>query len=123
MQNAKTIAVLGATGSAGMQALDVARARGHKVDFLSVNKNVKGAERAAREFSPRAVAVADESAAADLKLRLADTNVKVLAGKEGIIEGIYNSESETVVNAIIGEAGLMPSLAVIDKRKRLTSFR
>ena len=119
MQNAKTIAVLGATGSAGMQALDVARARGHKVDFFSVNKNIKGAERAAREFSPRAVAVADESAAADLKLRLADTSVKVLSGKEGIIEGIRASKSETVVNAIIGEAGLMPSLAVIDEKKRL----
>lgn len=115
----KNIIILGASGSVGRQAQDVARARGYKIDALSVGKNVAEAERAAREFNPRVVAVADEAAAADLKLRLADTEVKVASGKQGICDMIAESPAETVVNAILGEAGLAPTLAAIDSGKRL----
>ena len=115
----KKIAVLGATGSVGLQALDVASARGYKVDFLSANKDASGLESLARKFMPREVALADEKMALELKASLADTPVKVLSGKEGIISGIYSSDSDTVVNSILGEAGLMPTLAVIDAGKRL----
>lgn len=115
----KNIVILGASGSVGRQAQDVARARGYKIDALSVGKNVAEAERAAREFNPRVVAVADEAAAADLKLRLADTEVKVASGKQGICDMIAESPAETVVNAILGEAGLAPTLAAIDSGKRL----
>ena len=115
----KTISILGATGSVGTQALDVARARGFAVDFMSANRDVTAMEGYAREFNPSCVAMADESAAADLRLRLADTDIRVLSGDEGITEGIAASRSETVVNSILGEAGLMPSLAVIDSGKRL----
>ena len=110
----KNIIILGASGSVGRQAQDVARARGYKIDALSVGKNVAEAERAAREFNPRVVAVADEAAAADLKLRLADTEVKVASGKQGICNMIAESTAETVVNAILGEAGLAPTLAASD---------
>ena len=58
----RTIAILGATGSVGTQALDVARKREYRVDFMSAGANVTAAESAAREFHPRAVAMADESA-------------------------------------------------------------
>ncbi len=115
----KTIAVLGATGSVGTQALDVARQRGYKVDFLTANSDVKTLEAYAREFKPSFAAMADESCAEDLKLRLSDTDIKVLSGTEGIREGIMLSKGETVVNSIIGEAGLAPTLAVIDSGKRL----
>ncbi len=115
----KTIAVLGATGSVGTQALDVARQRGYKVDFLTANSDVKALEAYAREFKPSYAAMADESCAEELKLRLADTGIRVLSGTEGIKEGIMISKSETVVNSIIGEAGLAPTLAVIDSGKRL----
>ncbi len=115
----KTIAVLGATGSVGMQALDVARSRGFFVDLLSANTDVRAAEALAREFHPKYAAMADEAAALDLKMRLADTDTVVLSGESGICEGISESRSETVVNSIIGEAGLIPSLAVIDSGKRL----
>ncbi len=115
----KTIAVLGATGSVGTQALDVAAKRGFKVDFFSVNKSVDEAERLARLHSPRALAAADEASARELKTRLSDTDIRVLSGEEGILEGIASSSAETVVNSIIGEAGLLPSLAVIDSGKRL----
>ena len=115
----KTISILGATGSVGLQAIDVAEKRGYTVDFISANRDVKGVERVARRLRPTAVAMADESAAAELKMILADTNIKVLSGSAGITQGIADSKSETVVNAIIGEAGLMPTLAVIDSGKRL----
>ena len=115
----KTVAILGATGSVGLQALDVARARGYRVDFMSAGKNVLSAENLAREFNPKAVAMADTDSARDLKLRLQDTDIKVLSGEEGIISGISESEAQTVVNSILGEAGLLPSLAVIENKKRL----
>ena len=115
----KIISVLGATGSVGRQALDVARERGFFVDFLCANRDVNLTENYAREFRPRAVAMADEASARNLKARLADTSVRVLAGDEGIKEGIMTSKSETVVNSILGEAGLLPSLSVIESGKRL----
>ncbi len=115
----KKIAILGASGSVGTQALDVARTRGYSIDYITVGKNAAFAERAAREFAVRYVAVKDESAYKDLKARLADTDVRVLGGAEGITEGIGLSGAECVVNSIIGEAGLMPTLAVINEGKRL----
>ena len=115
----KTISILGAGGSVGRQALDVARSRGYVVDFLCANRNAEDMESFAREFKPLRVAMADEIAARDLKCRLADTDISVLAGEEGICEGIALSKSETAVNAILGEAGLKPSLATIRSGKRL----
>ncbi len=115
----KKIAILGATGSVGRQAQDVSLSRGYRVDFMSANSDSVSLEEAARRFSPRAVAMADITAAADLKVRLADTDIKVLSGEEGIIEGINSSEAETVINSILGEAGLLPTLAAIDAGKRL----
>ena len=115
----KTISVLGATGSVGLQALDVARRHGHTVDFLCAHKNFKATEALAREFSPRAVAMADPAAAAELSLRLRDTDVRVLSGEAGILEGIASSKSDVTVNAILGAAGLRPSLAVIETGSRL----
>lgn len=115
----KTIAILGATGSVGMQAIDVAEKRGYAVDFMSANRDSKGMEEASRRLHPKTVAMASARAAAELRAMLADTDIKVLSGKEGIAQGIADSKSETVVNAIIGEAGLLPTLAVIDSGKRL----
>jgi len=116
---AKIISVLGAGGSVGRQALDVARSRGFSVDFLCANRDAEAMESFAREFKPTRVAMADEAAAKDLRCRLADTDISVLSGEEGICEGIALSRSETVVNSILGEAGLKPTLAVINSKKRL----
>ena len=115
----KTVAILGVTGSVGVQAQDVARARGYKVRLISANKNVSEAERAAREFLPETVAMADEEAARDLCTRLADTNIKVVSGEDGICCAIKEMQCDTVVNAILGEAGLMPTLATIESGARL----
>ena len=115
----KIISVLGATGSVGRQALDVARERGFLVDFLCANRDALLLEEYAREFKPRSVAMYDEQAARDLKTRLSDTSVKVLAGIDGIKEGIATSKSEVAINSVLGEAGLVPSLEVIKSKKRL----
>ena len=115
----KSIAILGVTGSVGTQAQDVARKRGYRVDLISAKENVRDTERAAREFLPKIVAMAGEKAAADLKIRLADTRVKVVSGEEGICEAIKETGCDTVVNAILGEAGLMPTIAALKSGNRL----
>lgn len=115
----KTIAVLGATGSVGTQALSVASARGYRVDYMTAGQSSRELESYAREYKPRYVAMASESAAGDLRVCLADTDIKVLSGKDGILEGIRKTSAETVVNSIIGEAGLLPTLEVIEEKKRL----
>jgi len=116
---AKTVAVLGATGSVGTQALDVARSRGYNVDFISAGSNWQALENIARELKPRAVAMASPDDARLLALALKDTPIRVLCGEEGIEEGIATCSAEVVVNSILGEAGLLPSLAVIASGKRL----
>lgn len=115
----KTVSILGASGSVGTQALDVVRRSGYKLDLISVGSNIKFAEEVAREMKVHTVAVADEKSALSLKAAMRDTNTRVLGGKDGIIEGIHESKSEVAVNSIIGAAGLLPSLAIIDSGKRL----
>lgn len=115
----KTISVLGSTGSIGTQALDVARAGGYRVAALAVGSNIKLAEEQAREFSPKIVAVYDESAARDLKIRLKDTDISVVAGNEGVIAAAACEESDTVLNAIVGIAGLKPTMSAINAGKTL----
>ena len=115
----KKIAILGCTGSVGRQTVDVARARGYSVDLITGNRGVDEAERAARMLRARCAVMADTDAAADLKIRLRDTGTRVLAGSEAILSAIAESEADTVVNAILGEAGLMPTLETIKLGKRL----
>ena len=86
----KTISILGATGSVGTSAVDVARKSSLKIDFISVDKNISGAEALVREFSIPTVAVRDEAAAMSLKASLSDTDTRVLAGEEGILTGIMS---------------------------------
>ena len=113
------IAVLGSTGSVGEQALDVARASGVPVRALCAGRSVRRLEEQVREFRPAACALADEKAAADLRIALADTNTKIYAGADGICEMIAESDAETVVNSIIGEAGLRSTLTTLESNKKL----
>ena len=113
------IAVLGSTGSVGEQALDVARASGVPVRALCANRSVRRAEEQIREFHPVAFAMADEQAAAELRLAVADMPTRIYAGAGGICEMIAESDAETVVNAIVGEAGLRSTLTTLEQGKRL----
>ena len=115
----KTVAVLGSTGSVGEQALDVADKHGMRVSAISANNNFKRAEEQARKFGVRAVAMADENAAKELKTRLADTDTNVYCGADGICDMILSEKRDVVLNSIIGEAGLLPTLAVIESGSRL----
>jgi len=113
------IAVLGSTGSVGEQALDVARTAGVPVHALCANRSVRRAEEQIREFHPTACAMADEDAAAALRIAVADTPTRIYAGEQGICEMIAESDAETVVNAIIGEAGLRSTLKTLEQKKKL----
>ena len=111
--------ILGSTGSIGTQAIDVARQKSIPVEALSAQKNVKLIEEQARQLKVKYCAMADEDAARDLKVRLSDTDIKVYSGEQGICEMISRSQSKAVLNAIIGQAGLMPTLEIIDSGKKL----
>lgn len=115
----RNLSILGSTGSIGRQTLEVAEACGHSVMALTVNRSVELAEEQARKFLPKLLVAADETAAADLKIRLADTEVKVLGGAEALLEAASLEEADTVVTAMVGIAGLRPTLAAIDAGKRI----
>lgn len=114
----QTLAVLGSTGSIGVQALEVAELSGFKVKTLTANSRTDIIEEQIRKFSPETVAVADENAAADLKIRVADTETKVLSGKSGV-EECAACGADTVLNSIVGIAGLAPTLAAIDAGSKI----
>ena len=115
----RTLSILGSTGSIGRQTLDVAQACGHQVAALTVNRSVELAEEQARQFQPQLVVAVDESAAQDLKQRLADTSIRVVGGREGLMEAATLPQADTVVTAVVGIAGLEPTLAAIDQGKRI----
>ena len=115
----RILSILGSSGSIGRQALDVAAVCGHEVAAITVNRSAPMAEEQARRFRPRLAVAVDEDAAADLRTRLADTEVKVLSGREGLLEAASLPGADTVVTAIVGVAGLRPTLAAIDGGKRI----
>ena len=115
----KTISILGSTGSIGRQSLEVIAALGFSVGALTAYRSIDLLEQQARQFKPQLVAVIDETAAAELKVRLADTPIRVLSGQEGVIEAAVLPEADTVITAVVGVAGLVPTLAAIDAGKRI----
>ena len=118
-RTAPGIMILGATGSVGSQAADVARKRGYDVRAVSANRNSKAVEDLCRLFRPEAAAMADDGAAADLKVRVADLGTKVYSGPDGLTEMIRSVSADTVVNAVSGAAGLSPTLAAMGSGMRL----
>lgn len=115
------ISILGSTGSIGTQTLEIVRDHSDefKVTAITANRNTELLERQAREFKPKMVCTADENLLADLKIRLADTDITVLGGKESIAEAAAYSESEAVVSAVVGMAGIEPAIAALESGKRL----
>ena len=113
------LSILGSTGSIGTQALDVCENAGIAVTALTANSNAKLIEAQARKFKPKMVALADEVAAKELKIRLADTDIKVLGGQKGVCECAQEETADTVLNGIVGMAGLEPTLAALNAKKGL----
>ncbi len=115
----KKVAVLGSTGSIGIQTLKVCKRAGYEVTALAANRSADILEQQAREFTPRRVAIFDENAYKDLKVRLADMDIDILTGMDGLCELTVLDETEIVCNAVIGMIGLRPTLAAIAAKKTL----
>jgi len=110
---------LGSTGSIGRQALEVIEACGMSVAALTANQSVELLERQARRFRPELTVAADEKAASDLRVRLADTDIRVASGQEGLLEAAALESADTVLTAVVGVAGLEPTLCAVRRGKRI----
>ncbi|MBQ5602356.1 MAG: 1-deoxy-D-xylulose-5-phosphate reductoisomerase [Clostridia bacterium] len=115
----KKIAILGSTGSIGRQALDIARRYSLTVEALAANLDIKTLEEQIREFSPKYVSLVDEKAASELKVRVADTPTKIFAGKNASCEMITHLECDSVLNSVVGTAGLLPTLTAVECKKNI----
>ena len=116
---AEKMLVLGCTGSIGEQALDVAEKTGTEVVGICANTNWKRVAEQARKHNVKYAAMCDEDASASLMLALDDTDIRVFCGVEGICQMIEESGATFAVNSIIGQAGLLPTLAVLENGIRL----
>lgn len=115
----KTITILGSTGSIGRQTLSVADELGLRVAALTAERNVALLEAQCRQYRPELAVLTDEAAAEELKVRLADMNIRVLAGAEALCEAAALPEADTVVVAVCGFAALRPTLTAIHEKKRI----
>ena len=115
----KTITILGSTGSIGRQTLSVADELGLRVAALTAERNVELLEAQCRQYRPELAVLTDEAAAEELKVRLADMNLRVLAGAEALCEAAALPEADTVVVAVCGFAALRPTLTAIHEKKRI----
>ena len=114
------ISVLGSTGSIGTQTLEIAREyKGIRVEAMTARKNIALLEKQVREFKPRLVCVTDEEKAKELKIKLADTDTKVVSGEEGLAETAASGNAQTVVTAVVGISGLLPTIEAIKAGKNI----
>ena len=117
------ISVLGSTGSIGISTLDVIaqHPERYRAVGLAANRDVEGLFQQCERFQPTVVAMADQASAADLAKRLASigSSIEVLAGEAGVIAIAELTDAEMVMAAIVGAAGLTPTLAAVRKGKRI----
>ena len=116
----KKVVILGSTGSIGTQSLEVISEKpGFSVLAISGNSNIELLEKQVREFNPKFVAIPNEERAKELKIRIKDTETKVLSGKESLEYIASLPEADIVITGIVGIAGLMPTLAAVKAGKRI----
>ena len=116
----KKIAILGSTGSIGTQTLDIVSKNDDlQVVGIAAGRNIDLLEKQIRQFSPRLAAVGDEKKAQELKLRVQDTDCKIVGGMEGLIELAVMEEAEILVTAIVGMIGIRPTVAAICAGKHI----
>lgn len=115
----KKIAILGSTGSIGTQTLDIVRSNKEELQVLALaaGSNVTLLEEQVREFAPKMVVMWSEEAAADLKARISDMDVRVCSGMEGLLEIAVMEEVEVLVTAIVGMIGIRPTIEAIKAGK------
>jgi len=113
------LCILGSTGSIGVQALNVCENLKINVVSLIAHSNIKLMEEQIRRYKPKVAAMQDEKAASELKQAVEDTNTKVLAGEEGILEAVTHNDADTVLTSVVGIAGLLPTVAAINAGKNI----
>lgn len=113
----KKIAILGSTGSIGTQTVDILPSVDAEVVALTTNKRINLLEEQARALHPKMVCAFDEDAARELKIKLADTDIRVLSGMDGLTACAAESGADIIVTAVVGMVGLLPTLAAIDAGK------
>lgn len=116
----KRIGILGSTGSIGTQTLDIVRNnRDLQVKALAAGSNVSKLEEQIREFKPELAVMWSQSAAQELKVKIADTDTKVLSGMEGLLELAVYPEMDVLVTAVVGMIGIKPTIAAIEAGKTI----
>lgn len=116
----KKIAILGSTGSIGTQTLEIVRNQPDlEVVAMAAGTNVELMEKQIREFHPRMAAMWTMEAAKDLALKVADMDVEIVSGMDGLIEISTIEEAEVLVTAIVGMIGIRPTIAAIEKGKTI----
>ncbi len=114
----KKIAILGSTGSIGTQTLEIVRAqRDMQVTALAAGSNIELLEQQIREFSPALACVWDEQKAAALRTAVADLDVQVVSGMNGLIQAATEPQAGIVVTAVVGMIGIRPTIAAIEAGK------
>ena len=109
---AKTLCILGSTGSIGTQCLDIVQSTEYSVYALAASENIDLLEQQIRKYTPQMAAMLNREKAKELSIRVADTNTKVYAGEEGVL-ALAGAGCDMVLNAIVGIAGLLPTLTAI----------
>ena len=116
----KNITVLGSTGSIGTQCLDIAQNdKNIKINAISAKSNIKLLEEQIREFKPEIACIVSEEKYKILKDNVSDLSTKIVCSKEGLLEICENKNSDTVLNSIVGIAGLVPTICAIKNKKRI----
>lgn len=116
----KNVVILGSTGSIGTQSLEVIDQKpGFSVLAISANSNIELTEKQVRKFKPKFVAIPKEEKAKELRLKIKDTNTKVLSGDKCLEEIASLPEADTVITGIVGIAGLLPTLSAVNSGKRI----
>ena len=115
----KKLSVLGSTGSIGRQALSLTESLDIEITAIAGHSNIQLLEEQALRHRPAVVCAVDNDAAKQLKLKLGGSGIRVLSGKEGLLEIASNDECDTVLNAVVGIAGLEPTLASIAANKNI----
>lgn len=113
----KKISILGSTGSIGVQALDVVDNLGLEVTALTASTNTQKLEQQVRKYKPAVAVLFDEEKAKEFEISVADTNTKVLAGMDGLIEAATLEGTELVLNSVVGMVGLKPTIAAAKAKK------
>lgn len=113
----KRVSILGSTGSIGTQSIEVCEKHGLEIIALAAHSSIDMLEEQARKFCPKYVGIYNEEKYTELKSRLADTDITVLCGMEGLCHIASLEENDIVLNSVVGMVGLLPTLTAINAGK------